>query len=992
MKTFLLLMGMFGCGPQTVSTQPELSKNNGWSHQAPVVTGAGSTALAQPPSETATVIDFNREIRPLLSDRCFRCHGPDSAQRQAGLRLDTKAGLQGNGDRRPIVVPGDANASALFLRITHADPNHRMPPADSTPPLTVRQIGLIEAWIRQGAVWQKHWSFLPPSRPALPAVKKTEWPRNPIDRFILARLESAGLRPSPRADKETLIRRVTFDLTGLPPTMQEIDTFLADESSGAYESVVERLLHSQQYGERMAMQWLDAARYADSHGYSLDRRRVMWPWRDWVIWAYNQNMPFDQFTVAQIAGDLLPDATVAQQIATGFNRNHPIQSEGGVINEEYRVETVVDRVETTASVFLGLTMGCCRCHDHKYEPFSQEDFYRFYAFFNNVPETAHVGNGDRLVDPPALTAPSVLRPIQLTEHRQRIAALEERVAQERTQGAASRPTERVWIDDELPPGSTPIGNGSGAQEFVFVTRPDHPVFSGKRSSRRTSQGRGQHLIQNANPGLRLAADTTLFSYVYLDPQNPPRQIMLQWNSGRSWDHRAYWGGDHIPWGKAGTSSRRRQGPLPETGKWVRLEVKAGDVGLTTGMTITGWAYTQFDGTVYWDKSGVVDRPIDRTEQRLAALKQELQHLTTSQPTVMVMAEMEPPRQTYVLRRGQYDQPGDTPVTAGLPAALGSLSGELPPNRLALARWLVSDTNPLTARVAVNRYWQLHFGNGLVETPEDFGSQGSWPTHPQLLDWLATEFVRRHWNVREMHKLMVMSATYQQSSRTAPPLSKLDPDNRLLARGPRFRLSAEMIRDQALAVSGLLTSQIGGESVRPYQPPGLWDDVVYQNVPRFIQDHGDKLYRRSLYTYWKRSVPPPNFQAFDAPTREACVLKRSTTNTPLAALVLMNDPTFVEASRKLAERVLREGGQGTATRLEMAFRLTTGRRPIPVEAKTLAVALRELSETFRLDATAAEQFLSVGEAPAAHDLEPRELATYAALVNSLLQLDESVTRR
>ena len=947
---------------------------------------------AQQSSSRPTAIDFNREIRPLLSDRCFRCHGPDASQRQADLRLDTSSGLQTNRDGRRAVVPGDPNASELFLRISHADPNHRMPPSDSMPPLTATQISLIEQWIKQGAVWQKHWAFLPPARPELPEVKRKDWPRNAIDQFILARLEQAGLQPSPRADKETLIRRATFDLTGLPPTLQEIDAFLADDTAGAYESVVERLLHSRRYGERMAMQWLDAARYADSHGYSLDRRRVMWPWRDWVIWAYNQNMPFDQFTVEQIAGDLLPDATIAQQIATGFNRNHPIQSEGGVINEEYRVETVVDRVETTTSVFLGLTMGCCRCHDHKYEPFSQEDFYRFYAFFNNVPETAHVGNGDRLVDPPAITAPSVLQPVQLQDYRQQIAAVENALAQDRTDGNASRPLERVWIDDELPPGSVPIGNGSGAQEFVFGGRPDQPVFSGKRSSRRTSQGRGQHLIQNANPGLQLGADASLFTYVFLNAENPPRQIMLQWNTGRSWDHRAYWGGDHIPWGKAGTSSRRHLGPLPKLGEWVRLEIKAADVGLSAGATITGWAFTQFDGTVYWDKSGVVDRPFSERERRLNALNHELQQLTTAKPTVMVMAEMDPPRKTYVLHRGQYDQPGDAAVTAGLPAALGTLSDEPRSNRLALARWLVHEKNPLTARVAINRYWQIHFGTGLVATPEDFGSQGAWPTHPQLLDWLATEFVRRHWNVRELHKLMVMSATYQQSSRVSPSLLKVDPHNRLLARGPRLRLSAEMIRDQALAASGLLVEQLGGESVRPYQPPGLWDDVVYENVPRFTQDHGDKLYRRSLYTYWKRSVPPPNFQAFDAPTREACVLKRSTTNTPLAALVLMNDPTFVEASRKLAERVLREGGNQSTTRLEMAFRLTTGRRPNAAEAKTLALALGDLIAAFRQDRKAAAQLLSVGEAPVDRGLDIIALAAYSAVVNSLLQLDESINRR
>lgn len=936
-------------------------------------------------------VDFNRDIRPILSDHCFPCHGPDESNREAGLRLDSLEGLRADLGGYAAVVPGDLKASAVADRIAHSDPELRMPPADSGRTLTASQIERINQWIRQGAAWQKHWSFIPPVRPPLPAVRAANWPTNPIDRFVLSRLEQDGLKPSPRADKETRIRRVTLDLTGLPPTLDEIDAFLADDSADAYESLVQRLLDSPRYGERMAMLWLDAARYADTHGYSLDRRRVMWPWRDWVIWAYNQNIPFDQFMTEQLAGDLLPEATTSQKVATGFNRNHPIQSEGGVINEEYRVETVVDRVETTASVFLGLTMGCCRCHDHKFEPFSQAEFYRFYAFFNNVPESAHVGNKDRATDGPVVTAHSVLRSDQVLQLKRRIASLEKRIESVQPELAKSlAAVERVWIDDDIPQGASSLGNGDGENRFVLVSKPKHPVYSGNRSSMRTSEGLGQHLIQNAKPGLTINGSAKLFAYVYLDPVNPPKQLMLQWNEGGRWEHRAYWGENRIEWGVDDSPSRRHMGPLPELGKWTRLEVDASSVGLSEGAEITGWAFTQFGGTVYWDKAGVSERQSTGLERQQIALQQQLASLQASQPTVMVMAEMEQPRHTFVLNRGQYDSPSDVEVTAGIPAVLGTLAGESRADRLSLARWLAGPNNPLTARVAVNRYWQLHFGVGLVKTPEDFGSQGEWPSHPDLLDWLACEFIDSGWDVKAMHKLIVMSAAYQQSSGWLPDVSKLDPDNRLLARGPRFRLDAETIRDQALAISGLLVEQIGGESVRPYQPPGLWGDVVYQNVPRFTQDHGDKLYRRSMYTYWKRSVPPPNFQAFDAPTREACTLQRSTTNTPLAALVLMNDPTFVEASRKLAERVITQC-DNHRDRLDMAFRLATGRHPSDFEMTELRSALDDMLGDFGRDRAAAERLVNVGES--AHDatLDLAELAAYAAIANGLLQLDETITR-
>jgi hypothetical protein len=721
-------------------------------------------------------ISFNRDIRPILSDACFQCHGPDSATRKADLRLDQEQEAIATRDGRAAIVRGDAAASELIKRITHSDPDEQMPPPDSGHFLTKTQISLLKRWIQEGAHWQAHWSFIPPQRPDVPALSQSDWPSNPIDNFVLHRLERQGLQPSPPASKTALLRRVTFDLTGVPPSINEIDDFLADDLPDAYERVVDRILDSPRYAERMTTEWLDAARYADSHGYSLDRRRVMWPWRDWVIHAYQTNLPFDQFATLQIAGDLLPEATATQQLATGFNRNHPIQSEGGVINEEYRVETVVDRVETTSAVFLGLTLGCARCHDHKYEPISQKEFYSFYAFFNNVPESAHVGNSDKQADKPFITAPSIL-------------------------------------------------------------------------------------YQEHEPSA----------------------------------------------------------------------------------------------------------------------------------TVMVMAEMGPPRKTFVLNRGQYDQPTDTETKPGLPSALGKLPEGIPADRLALARWITSPVNPLTARVTVNRYWQMIFGNGIVKSAEDFGAQGQWPSHPDLLDWLATEFVRTDWNVKAMLKLIVTSTTYQQSAKASPSLLERDPNNRLLARGPRFRLPAEMIRDHALVTSGLLVEQQGGESVRPYQPPGLWDDVVYSNVPRFQQDHGDKLYRRSLYTYWKRSVPPPSMQVFDAPSREACVLTRSRSNTPLAALVLMNDPTFVEAARKLAERIIREGGDTEQARLQYAFRLVTTRLPQPHELQLLSQSLSQFIKDYQRNQEAARALMRVGESPHDISLDPSQVAAYTSIANALLSSDEAITK-
>ena len=932
-------------------------------------------------------VQFNRDIRPILSDKCYQCHGPDSAARQADLRLDDEAGL------RSTIEVGDALSSELIVRIRHIDGDEKMPPPESGQTLTESEVQLLETWVQQGANWEKHWAFLPPVRPTPPEVKRTDWVKTPIDTFTLSRMESLGLAPSGEANKTSLLRRVTFDLTGLPPTMSEIKHFLADKSPRAYERVVDRLLSSPRYGERMAIEWLDASRYADSHGYSLDRRRVMWPWRDWVIQAFQSNLPYDEFIIEQLAGDLIPDATISQKIATGFNRNHPIQSEGGVINEEYRVETVVDRVETTAATLLGLTMGCARCHDHKYEQISQKEFFEFYAFFNNLPETAHVGNRDNDVDAPSVLAPTERQAADIAELEAEIPLARE-LAKQSLEDPKRIPVETIWFDDELPEGAKPFGNGSGPQEFTWVEGDSHQVLSGKRSSHRTCDGRGQQGFEGARP-LLIGEDAELFISIFIDPDDPPKEIMLQWIGQGAWDHRAYWGEDLIDWGQNETTSRRPMGALPEAGKWIRLNVKASDVGLPKGGSIHGWALTQFGGTVHWDVAGVVSIPQTAEEIRLGELEQALKMVRNAQPRVMVMAEMEKSRKTFVLNRGQYDQPTEISVQPNIPAVLGSLSqsdgSERAFNRLDLAKWMVSKGNPLTARVAVNRFWQIYFGDGIVLTPEDFGAQGALPSNQGLLDWLVAEFVDSGWDVKALQKQIVMSATYRQSSNLSPVLLEKDPNNRFLARGPRFRLSGEMIRDQALFISGLLVDQVGGPSVRPYQPPGLWDDVVYGNVPRFQQDHGAKLYRRSVYTYWKRSVPPPNLQVFDAPSREACVLKRSRTNTPLAALVLMNDPTFVEASRKLAELTLKTVQGDDAEKLSWIFQRATSRRPTEQQMALLKSTLKKAMIRYRDQPHLAKELMSVGESSHDSDLSTAQIAAFSAIASALLNTDEVITK-
>ncbi len=1003
----------------------------------------------------APKIDFNRDIRPILSNNCFKCHGPDEKERQAGLRLDKQEGAVAElSSGAKAVTPGQPAASSLVERITSADSDAKMPPPASGKVLKPEEIEKLKRWIAEGAEYRGHWSFLPPVRVEPPKVKHEELVRTPIDRFLLARLEAEGLEPSPAADRVTLIRRVTLDLTGLPPTPAEVDAFVADPSSDAYEKLVDRLLQSPRYGEHMARYWLDAARYGDTHGLHFDNERALWKYRDWVIDAFNRNLPFDRFTIDQLAGDLLPNPTPEQRIATGFNRCNVSTSEGGSINEEVLVRYAVDRVETTSTVFMGLTMGCCVCHDHKFDPLTQKDFYQLYAFFGSVAENAMDGNA--LAPPPIIKVPTAEQETQQKTLNDQIAQLRTQIAAELAKveyvepnqpTVSTEPEEYVWIDDDTPAGAKQEGG------WTFVSAPS-PVLSGSKASTRKAVGLSQHFFTGAQQGLRVGEGDKLFAYVYLDPADKPKEIMLQFNDG-SWEHRAIWGEDVIPWGAVNSASRLPAGPLPEAGQWVRLEVEAAKVGLAPGAVINGWAFTQHDGTCFWDKAGIVTRTpqagqafdsqlaweaYERTQSKSALpqplqeaikadaaarkdeqkkrlrdyflenvygptrpvfdplhkqadeLNKQLAALDAAIPTTMVMAEAPQPRETFVLIRGAYDKHGEK-VTAGTPAVLPPLKKDAPPTRLGLAQWLVDPAHPLTARVTVNRYWQQYFGNGIVKTAGDFGAQGEWPTHPELLDWLATEFIGSGWNIQHIQKLIVMSNAYQQTSRVTPQLLERDPENLLLARGPRFRMDAEVVRDSALAASGLLVEKLGGRSVKPYQPDGLWEAVGFlgSNTSIYKQDPGDALYRRSLYTFWKRTSPPASLTTFDAPSRETCTVRRPRTNTPLQALVLMNDTQYVEASRRLAERMMTEGGATPEEQIAYAFRLATARRPAADELAVLAGTLNAYLADYKANAEAAAKLLAVGNSKRNEALDAVQLAARTMVANLILNLDETITK-
>jgi mono/diheme cytochrome c family protein len=1041
-------------------------------------------------------VSFNREILPILSNNCFACHGPDEKARKTRFHFDTKDGAF---TKRGIIVPGNAAESLLIEHVTSEDPDEHMPPPESGKTLTQKQIDLLRRWIDQGANWDTHWAYVPPKRVEPPGTRHPEWVRNPIDQFVRARLESEGLEPSPEADKETLLRRVTYDLTGLPPTPAEVDAFLADRSPDAYEKRVDGLLQSLHYGERMAMPWLDASRYADTHGYHIDSLREMWPWRDWVINAFNSNLPFDQFVVDQVAGDLLPSATRDQKIASGFNRNHMINFEGGAIADEYQVEYVVDRVEATSNTFMGLTMGCARCHTHKYDPITQKEFYQFFAFFNTVPEQGLDGRTGN-------AAPLMLLPSH--DQQARLDELDAAIASKQAALADSivAPLQGAW-EQTVGNGATQPPSGASAERrdpepkegliAHYELDGSFSDVSGRYQNGRTIAGDPTFDVGQIGRAASFDGDTEVsFGNVGAFDRGD-RFSLAVWLKGRGnlpinvfqklddqQHRRGYeWHLDDIklvgiqkwaarltitlgtdtPTGGIQIRTRERL----TLGEWyhvtmtydgsskaagLRLYVNgvpadtevvrdaltgaiATDAALRLGSPSPGPAFVgQIDDLRIYNRaltpeeindlaihytvrvilSGVLGKrskddaadvkdyfltyaapdALRASYAELKALRKEKDAFQKRIPTTMVMTEMAKPRETFILGRGDYRNQGDK-VQPGVPAMLPALPKDAPLNRLTLAKWLVDPGHPLTARVAVNRFWQQYFGLGIVKTQEDFGVQGEPPSNPELLDWLATELVRTNWDVRAMQRLIVTSATYRQSSKVTPALLEKDPENRLLARGPRVRLPAELIRDTALAAGGLLDDRIGGPSVEPYQPPGLWEEMAFGegfSGQHYEQSHGKDLYRRGMYTLWKRTVPPASLATFDAPSREKCTARRGQTNTPLQALALLNDPTYVEAARALAQRALLEGGKDEKSRLTYAFRLATARTPTGKEVDVLRRLLDGRLGTYRKDRQAAMKLLSVGESPRDRRLDPAEHAAWTTVASVILNLDETITKQ
>jgi hypothetical protein len=1039
----------------------------------------------QPTERDAAELDFARDIQPILANHCWSCHGPDEQARQAELRLDLRDSAVAAG----AIKPGDAAASALVHRIDAEDAEQVMPPPESKKPLSEAQKELLRRWVAEGAEYAQHWSFLPPIRHVPPAVNRRDWPRTELDYFVLQRLEREGLEPAPAADRATLLRRASLDLTGLPPTLEELAEFLSDTSPEAYEKAIDRLLDSPHYAERMAMDWLDLARYADTNGYNNDEDRTMWPWRDWVIRAFDQNMPFDQFLVEQLAGDLLPEPTRDQLIATAFLRNQGHNTEGGIIVEEYRVEYVADRVHTAATVFLGLSMQCARCHDHKFDPISQTEYYSFFAFFNSLDEKQ--ASYSKFV----AAVPFIRVPTAEQEQRQRELDNEIQQLQQRIERIETEADQRLadWIEahsieewqrrfgpnllyhltcDMLAAGKV-VGNAQlrdghagqafdldGQTHWEFGNLGDfdgsspysisvwvHPTSSetGAILSKmdEAAHFRGYDLLLE---GGKLAAHL-----ISKWPQDGLKIIARQPLTLDAWHHvlltydgsrkaaglKIYVDGKlqevDVSQDKLSGSTATdkpfhvglRERSLPFRGGIDELKLFAGildaaqaeqlflDQPLSSLSDVLRAPAAERPAALQTQLRQhyltQLDTEYPAAKQQLAQRQKERTELEDALPAVSVMKEMDPPRETFLLKRGQYDAPADK-VEAGVPAVLAPLPDGVKPDRLALARWLVSPNHPLTARVAVNRWWANYFGTGLVKTVEDFGVTGEVPSHPELLDYLATQLIDNQWNVKRLQKQIVMSATYCQDSRISEAALQRDPENRLLARGPRFRLAAELVRDNALAISGLLRPRVGGPSVKPYQPAGLWEDVTVERRGKYVPDEGEGLYRRSMYTFWKRTCPPPALMNFDAPNREVCLARRARTNTPLQSLVLLNDPTYVEAARALAASLLTDKALGEAERLQQGFRRVVARDATADELAIMLEILESARQRFQSQPEAARALLAVGQSPAAEVVidsiadqatgqaadattaRAAELASWTVVASTLLNLDETISKR
>lgn len=987
--------------------------------------------MFSPISQGASQVDFNRDIRPILSDNCFNCHGPDEEKRKAGLRLDTKAGAFAELDGHFTIVPDHPDDSELVYRIETDDEDDHMPPIDSGKSLTVEEIELIKNWIIQGADWQDHWAFVPIEKPEIPQPDAQAKIINPIDAFINHRLVKENLHSADSADKPTLIRRVSFDLTGLPPTPQAVDSFIADNSETAYERAVDRLLASPRYGEHMAHFWLDAARYGDTHGLHLDNYREMWPYRDWVVRAFNDNKTYDQFLTEQIAGDLLTEPTEDQLIATGFNRSHVTTSEGGSIAEEVYVRNVVDRVVTFGTVTMGLTLDCTRCHNHKFDPLTQEDFYSLFAFFNNLDGNPLDGNAKR-------HRPILRMPTEKQEHD--LASLNEDFDKLNKRFSAPWPEvdqeEANWLltiakgvqEEDKRPEKPSLKEWNEMGPFTIIEEDSLNSVIGPEGepvllTSTVSEG-STNIIWKEKRGYRDGAihelpkisDAISATFLYREVHSKvAQQITVSLGSADA--IKVYLNGLMVfardVHRKAAANQELLELNLNEGKNDLLLKVVNYD-----GKSGFYFEIPSVLKGIPKDILAIIRKEQDKREEKelgklkthfrekvskseeLAQLKKdrdekrkERDKLEDQVVTTLIWREKEEVRKTYLLKRGEYDQRGDE-VARKTPAALPHMAENMPNNRLGLTQWLLDPAHPLTARVAVNRFWQQFFGTGIVKTAEDFGSQGQPPSHPQLLDWLASQFRDDGWDIKKTLKRIVMSSTYRQSSQITPALWERDPENRLLARGPRFRLDAEMLRDQALFVSGTLVEKMGGPSVKPPQPDGLWHAVGYSgsNTARFVADKGaNKVQRRTLYTFIKRTALAPQMGTFDNPSREACTVRRERTNTPLQALLLCNDPQYVEAARRLAERTLREGGTSDVARAAYMFYWCTGRHPTTQEITELVQAYEQDFAHYQEHKKAAENLVALGEDMTPEGYDTSQLAAWTLTANLLLNLDEVVMK-
>lgn len=1026
-------------------------------------------------------LQYNRDIRPILFDNCFACHGPDSAARKADLRLDQRQAAIDLG----VLIPGAPDESEMIRRILSTDPDEMMPPPSTKKMLTAEQKERLVRWVKQGAEYELHWSFLPPKRHDPPAVKNTAWIRNPIDNFILSRLEAEGLEPAPEADRRTLARRVSLDLTGLPPEPKIVEAFVNDSSPDAYAKFVDDLLGSKHWGEHRGRYWLDYARYADTHGIHFDNYREMWSYRDWVIKAFNRNMPFDQFTIVNLAGDLLPNRTLDQVVGSGFNRCNMTTNEGGIINEEYLVLYARDRTETTSLVWLGLTAGCAVCHDHKFDPLSQREFYELAAFFNNTTQKARDGNVKDT--PPVVTVPLAEDRPRWRELKALLPNARQDVAERRQE---ARPEFDAWlatakaneIADAVPQENlvlwASLNEGAGQSTQVQVGGHAREVALAGSITWQPGPTSGSQALQVQGAAFALDdvgdfENDQAFScsaWVKLHPNDSQGALCARMdnaNDYRGWD---FWVqqrriGMHIinKWPDAALKVVAK--PQVKANAWVHVTVTYDGSGKAAGVKVyydgkpqeTNVERDRLSGTIrtgvpfklgqrhtseplsgaalqdlrlyqralrpaevealarlsrfsailaktpgkrtdeernelydWW--LGARDERFQTLTQRIAELERERQAVEDRGTIAHVMQEADDKATAYVLFRGEYDERRDE-VTADTPDVLPPFPEDFPRNRLGFAKWLVQPGHPLTARVTVNRFWQEVFGTGLVRTAGDFGVAGELPSHPELLDWLALDFQESGWDVKRLFKQIVMSAAYRQSAEVTPRKLELDPQNRLLSRGPRFRMDAEMIRDYALAVSGLLVPKIGGPSVKPYQPPGVWEAIAMNvsNTRSYQRDSGAKLYRRSLYTFWKRMAPPASLEIMNAPNREFCVVRRERTNTPLQALVTLNGDQFIEAARHLAQRAIREGGDSIAARIDVLGLRLVARRFRPKEEVVIESSLDELLAYYRNHPEEAQQVITVGESKPDASIDAPTLAAWTMLSNELMNLDEVLNK-